>query len=134
MIIRTIYMQKQPSCKKRCGPCIKDSMNKLWNPRWRPRSGCDGSIMAKFLIKKFSASRFAWIFVIKNFAIILPSQPLLGCHLRFHNLFMLFFLHGPHLFLQLGCFCVDKLYRQSNSLLYVRLKAPHTVWLHISYT
>ena len=37
------------------------------------------------------AHKFDWIFVIKTFAIILPSQPLLGCHLRFHNLFMLSF-------------------------------------------
>ena len=49
-----------------------------------------------------SEHKFAWIVVIKNFAIILPSQPLLGRQLGFHN-----FFHGPHLFLQLGCFCVD---------------------------
>ena len=35
--------------------------------------------------------KFAWNFVIKNFTIILPSQPLLGHHLGFHNFFMLSF-------------------------------------------
>jgi len=52
--------------------------------------------------------KFAWIVVIKNFAIIRPPPPLLGRHLWFHNFFhAAFFLHGPHLFLQFGCFCVD---------------------------
>ena len=43
----------------------------------------------KVVKSKVAASKFAWIFVIKIFAIILPSQPLLGCHLGFHNFFML---------------------------------------------
>jgi len=34
----------------------KDSMKKLWNPRWRPRGGCDGRIMAKVLITKIQAN------------------------------------------------------------------------------
>ena len=42
-----------------------------------------------------------------QFAIIKQPQPLLGCHLWFHNFFMLHFLHGPRFFLQFGCFCVD---------------------------
>jgi len=36
------------------------------------------------------------------FAINLPSQPFLGCHLGFHILFS----WGPHTFLQLGCFWI----------------------------
>ena len=93
--------QKQSSCKKRCGPCKKTTAwKKLWNQRWRPRSGCDGRIMAKFLMTTIQANlccllqaslgigtKFTWSVVIKNFAIILPSQPLLGCHLWFHNFF-----------------------------------------------
>ena len=52
---------------------------------------------------------FAWIFVIKTFAIILPSQPLLGRHLGFHNFFMLsFFFAWATPFWQHGRFCVDK--------------------------
>ena len=31
--------------------------------------------------------KFTWIVVIKNFAIILPSQSLLGCYVGFHNFF-----------------------------------------------
>ena len=37
-----------------------------------------------------NGSKFAWIFI-KNFAMILPSQPLLGHHLGFHNFLMQFF-------------------------------------------
>ena len=51
--------------------------------------------------------KFTWVIVIKNFAIIRLPQPLLGRHLWFHNFFHAAFLHGPHLFLQFGCFCVD---------------------------
>ena len=54
--------------------------------------------------------KFAWILAIKNFAIISPPQPLLGRHLRFRKFFSCcLFLHGLHLFLQFGCFCVDTL-------------------------
>ena len=87
------------------------------------------AVMVKFLITTIQANlvlipseawrrqnKFAWIVVIKNFAIILSSQPLLGRHLEFHNFFMLSFLHGPHLFLQLGCFCVDSLNKPSYFL------------------
>ena len=48
--------QKQQSYKKRCCPCKKDSMKKLWNQRWWPRSGCDGRIMTKFLIATIQMS------------------------------------------------------------------------------
>ena len=77
-------------------------------------------IMAKFLIITMQVNfvlipseawrgqrKFSRIVVIKNFAIILPTQPLLGRHLRFYNFLMLSFLHGPQVFLQLGCFYVD---------------------------
>ena len=54
----SIYAQKQPSCKKNGVAHVKnDSMKKLWNPRWRPRSGFDGRIMAKFLIQKIRIQR-----------------------------------------------------------------------------
>ena len=65
----------------------KNSMKKLWNQRWQPTSGCDGRVMAKCLITTIQVNmvpipseawrrqhKFAWIAVIKNFAIILPSQ------------------------------------------------------------
>ena len=103
--------QKQPNCKKRCSPCQKTAWKKLWNQRWQPRSGCDGRIMAKFLITTIQVNlvpissevwrrqhKIAWIVVIKNFAIILPSQPLLGRHLWFCNFFMLSLLAWTALF------------------------------------
>jgi len=100
----------------------KKVWNKLWNPRWQPRSGCDGRVMAKILITiqvnlvpiPSEACRrlhkFAWIVVITKFSIILPSQPLLGRHLGFHNFFHVVFFAWATPFLQLGCFCVDYLW------------------------
>jgi len=41
---------KQPSCKKNCVAPKRPLLKKMWNPRWRPRNGCDGRLMAKFLI------------------------------------------------------------------------------------
>ena len=113
--------KKQPNCLKRCSPCEKTAWKKLWNQRWRPRSGCDGRIMAKFLIITIQVNlvpipseagrrqhKFAWIVIIKNFAIILASQPLLGHQLWFHNFFhAVFFCMGRTFLLQFGCFCVD---------------------------
>jgi len=104
--------------KEICGQCKKRHIawKKLWNQRWRPRSGCDGRIMAKFLITIQvnlvpipsetwrRQHRFAWIVAIINFAIILPSQPLLVCQLWFHNFFHAFFLHWSHLFFSLAVF------------------------------
>ena len=111
-------MQTQPSCKKSAAHAKKRAWKKLWNPKWWPRSGCDGRIMAIFLITTIQVNlvlipseawrrqhKFAWIVVIKNFAIILPSQPLLGHHLGFHNFFhAVFLLHGSHLFYSLAVF------------------------------
>ena len=51
--------------------------------------------------------KFTWVIVIRNFAIIRPPQPLLDHHLWFHNFFHAVYLHGLHLFLQFGYFCVD---------------------------
>jgi len=86
----------------------------VWKKLWNQSS--DGRIMAKFLITTIQANlccllqaslgignKFTWI-VIKNFAIILPSQPLLSHHLWFQN-FCRFCMGTP--FLQFGCFCVD---------------------------
>jgi len=65
---------------------------------WWPRSGCDGRLMAKFLITTIQVNlvpnpwrrqdKFTWIVVIKKkIAISLPSQPFLGRHLGFHIFF-----------------------------------------------
>ena len=41
--------KKQPTCKKKgVAHAKKTAWKKLWNPRWQPRNGCDGRIMAKF--------------------------------------------------------------------------------------
>jgi len=87
--------------------------------RWRPRNGCDGRLIAKNLITTIQVNsvlilsetwrrqhKFTWIVVIKIFAINLPSQPFLGCHLAFHIFFHNGLLGGCTLFLQLGCFWI----------------------------
>jgi len=62
------------------------------NPRWQPRNGCDGRLIAKILITTIQVNlvpnlrrqhKFARIVIIKIFAINLLSQPFLGCHLGF---------------------------------------------------
>jgi len=89
---------------------------KMWNPRWRPRNGCDSVLMENFLITTIQVNlccllhislwfgtKFTWIVVIKNFAI---SLPFLGHHLGFHIFFHIGLLGVMH-FLQLGCFGLD---------------------------
>ena len=60
--------------KKGAAHAKNDSIKKLWNPRWWPRSGCNGRIMAKILITTMvnvvpipwrRQHKFVWIFAIK---------------------------------------------------------------------
>ena len=80
-------------------------------------AGCDSRIMAKFLLTTIQVNlvsipseswrkqhKFAWIVFIKNFAIILPSQPLLGRHLWFHNFFHAVFFGMGHTFFAVWLF------------------------------
>ena len=108
----------------------KTAWKKFWNQRWWLRSGCDGRIMAKFLItiqvnlvpipsKAWrSEHKFAWIVVIKNFAIILPSQPLLGHHLWFHNFFYDVFFGMGHIFFTVWL-CRFHLFLQFNLIIWM---------------
>ena len=88
----------------------------MWNPRWRPRNGCDGRLMVKILIPTIQVSfvpkptgtKFTWIVIIKIFTINLLSQPFLGRHLWFHIFFHHSLFGGYSLFLQLGCFGLDR--------------------------
>ena len=98
---------KQPSCKKSVRPSKRLWWKKMWNPRWRPRNGCDGRLMVKILITiiqvNFGAAwsigtKFTWIVVIKIFTINLPSQPFLGRHLGFHIFFHHSLFEGRTLF------------------------------------
>ena len=115
-IVKLRSNPKQPSCKKSVRPSKRLWWKKMWNPRWRPRNGCDGKLMVKILITtiqvNFGAAwsigtKFTWIVVIKFFTINLPSQPFLGRHLGFHIFFHHSLFEGHTLFLQLGCFGLD---------------------------
>ena len=91
-----IYLIKNSQAvKKGVRPLKRLWWKKMWNPRWRPRNGCDGRLMVKILITTIqvnfvprpSGTKFTWIVVIKIFTINLPSQPFLGRHLGFHIFF-----------------------------------------------
>ena len=108
--------QEKPNCKKRCGPCKKAAWKKLWNQRWKLRSSCGGLIMAKFLITTIQAN-FGPVgggYTNSPELLLLKILPLSDHHSHFWaatfdftTFSCCFFLHGPHLFLQFGCFCVD---------------------------
>ena len=80
--------------------------------------GRDVGIMAKFLVTSIQANlccllqaplgvgtKLTRIVVIKTFAFILPSQPLLGHHLGFHNfIHAVFFCMGRTFFYSLSDF------------------------------
>jgi len=71
------------------------------NPRWQPKNGCDGRLIAKFLTMTIQVNLCRiWhqIVIIKNFAINLPSQPFLGRHFGFHIFLSLWPFWGCTLF------------------------------------
>jgi len=116
---RIYLIQKQPSCKKSVRPPRRPLWKKMWNPRWWPRNGCDGSLIAKILIMTIQVNlvldlsetwrrqhKFAWIVIIKIFAINLPSQSFLSRHLGSHIFFHNGLLGGRTLFLQLSFFWI----------------------------
>ena len=117
----------------------KTAWKKLWNQRWRPRSGCEGRIMAKFLIKTIQANlccflqdslgidtKFTWIVVNKNFAIILLSQP---ATFDFTTFFHAVFFGMDHTFFySLAVYCVD---RVLNTYIYIYIKSVFSILLSI---
>ena len=88
-------IKNSQAVKKGVRPLKRLWWKKMWNPRWRPRNGCDGRLMVKILITTIqvnfvprpSGTKFTWIVVIKIFTINLPSQPFFGRHLGFHIFF-----------------------------------------------
>jgi len=117
-----MYSQSNPKTAqlyKSVWPPRRPLRIKMWNPRWRPRYGCDGKLIAKTLIMTIQVllcyllhaslgfgTKFTWIVIIKIFAIILLSQPFLGCHLGFHIFFSQWPSWGRTFFLQLDCFWI----------------------------
>ena len=105
-----------PTCKK----CLAPKKAILRNPRWQPRNGCDGRLIAKILQMTIQVNsvlnpsqawrrqhKFSWIIVITIFAIDLPSQPFLGHHLGFTSFFTMAFLGTAHFFYSLAVFGLD---------------------------
>ena len=111
-----ISTQKQPNCKKRCGPCKKDSMKKVVKSKvaaqkwlWWSDNCINNNISGKFVLPPPTGNRHQ-----NSPEMLLKFLPLSDHHSHFWaatfdltTFFMLPLLHGPHLFLQFGCFCVD---------------------------
>jgi len=71
----------------------------------------------KEVITRRRQHKFAWIIIIKIFAINLPSQPFLGRHLGLHIFFHDGLLGGAHLFYSWAVFHL-KMHDQSKQKLY----------------
>jgi len=110
-------IQNSPAIKKVCGP-KKAILKKDVKSKVAPRNGCDGSLMAKFLIPTIQVNlccplyislgfgiKFTWIVVIKNFASSLPCSHFLAATLDFTSFFTMVFL-GPHTFFIAGLFWI----------------------------
>ena len=88
---------------------------KMWNPRWRPRNGCDGRSIVKILIMTIQVNlvpldlgtKFTWIVVIKILPLTYHHSHFLAATLDFTSFFTIAFLRATHFFLQLGCFWLD---------------------------
>ena len=103
---------KQSSCKKiSVRPTKMLLWKKMWNPKWRPRNGCDNRLKAKILIMTIQVNlmlnrsetrrrghKFNWIVDIKNFAFSPPSQPFLGRHFGFPIFFITAFSGATYFF------------------------------------
>jgi len=113
LVLYIYLIQNSPAVKKSMAP-RRPLWKKMWNPKWQPRNGCDGRLIAKFLITMIHCcllhvslgygTRFTWI-VINNFAISLSSQLFLGCHLGF-SIFFTMALLGPHPLFAAGLFWI----------------------------
>ena len=96
-----IYI-KTAKPKKGAAHAKKAVWKKSWNQRWRPRSGCGGLIMAKFLITITQIN--LWIGDTNLPELLLLKILPLSDPPLIHNFFMLLFLHGPHLFFTVWLF------------------------------
>jgi len=114
-----ISTQKQPNCKKRCGPCKKGCMKKVVKSKvvtqkwlWWSDNGknFNNNISGKFVLPPPTGNRH------QNSPemLLLKILPLSDHHSHFWaatfdfiTFFHAAFLHELHLFLQFGCFCVD---------------------------
>ena len=107
-------IQKQPSCRKSVQPPLR---KKMWNPKWWPRNGCDGRLIAKILITtiqvnlvsnpsetwrrqhKFELSVLNFLLLTYSTITAISWPPPWISHLFQNGL-----LRGRTLFLHLGCF------------------------------
>ena len=105
--------------KENTGKSLKNDMHVLQYTKRHTRNGCDGKLIAKILIATIQVNfvlnpsemwrrlhKFSRIVVIRIFIINFPSQPFLGCHLRFHIFFHKGLLGGHTLFYSWAVFWI----------------------------
>ena len=107
-------IQNSPVVKK----CVASHYEKMQNPRWRPRNGCDGRLIAKILITTIHWCRipvkpgkgntyFPKLLLLKFLLLTYHHSHFLAATLDFASFFIMAFLGAAHFFLQLGCFGLD---------------------------
>ena len=108
-----LYLDKNSQAVKKGAALFKmASIKKLWNPRWRPRNGCDGRLMAQILIAIIQVNlccllpaslglgtKLTWIIAIKICAITYHHSHFLAASLDFKTFFILAILNrAAHFF------------------------------------
>ena len=110
-------MLKNSLAAKKCSLMQNVIWEKIWNPMWKPRNGCDGSLMAKKLITIIKVNfvlihsesgmrqhRFTWIVAISFLPFNYHHSHFLTATLDFITFSHGTFCMRPHLFLQPGYF------------------------------
>ena len=99
---------KQPSCKKSVWPSERLWWKKMWNPRWRPRNGCDGRLMVKILITTIqvnfcaASQNLPKLSLLKFLPLTYHHSHFLAATLDFTSFFTIAFLRAAHFFYSLA--------------------------------
>ena len=99
---------KQPSCKKSVRPSERLWWKKMWNPRWRPRNGCDGRLMVKILITTIqvnfcaASQNLPKLSLLKFLPLTYHHSHFLAATLDFTSFFTIAFLRAAHFFYSLA--------------------------------
>jgi len=113
--ISTWYLQKEKITTNNSVAPRRPLWKKMWNPRWRPRNGCDGRLMAKFLIttrcqilvkRGEGNTNSSELSLLKIFPLAYHHSHFLAATLDFTSFSQWLSLGRSH-FLKLSCFGLD---------------------------
>ena len=108
-------IKNSQAVKKGVRPLKRLWWKKMWNPRWRPRNGCDGRLMVKILITTIQvnlvplgqlAQNSPELSLLKFLPLTYHHSHFLAATLDFTSFFTIAFSRAALLFLQLGCFLI----------------------------